>query len=335
MPSSLLGFTDVGTASSFQTQGGSFLIQVDGQYLHPVHAVVFQCILNQDVDGAPNCYAAFNPADPDGKNGGLDFLRNGTTDEKAKFDGAGNNKWAWNGVMSKDKKGAGFEIDDQHGLFVRDRNGKFPVFQPGKAFYVARTATIANSGFPDTDQRRYWDATSVSYGALTPPLERLGVKLGDFGIAIRNDTGTSEGFFYADSGGQEKVGEMSTHLFKTLFPGRDQQEGHPVTFIVFPGSGTNPPKPAKQAEEIKDRLWQFSQADNISELSDVMASGQTYAAFRAAGNTLLNSQTRRNILKALIDHGKWHFYQDSAYNIVPAGKTPQYIKWIELAKARR
>jgi hypothetical protein len=167
LPSTLLGFTDVGTASSFQTQGGSFLIQVDGKYLHPVQAVVFQCILNQDVDGAPNCYAAFNPANPDGKNGGLDFLRNGTTDEKAKFDGAGNNKWAWNGLVSRDKKGAGFDIDDQHGLFVRDRNGMFPVFQPGKAFYVCRTAAIANSGFPDTDQRKYFDATSVSYGALS------------------------------------------------------------------------------------------------------------------------------------------------------------------------
>jgi hypothetical protein len=125
------------------------------------------------------------------------------------------------------------------------------------------------------------------------------------------------------------------HLFTTLFPGSDQQEGHPVSFIVFPGSGANPPKAAKQAEEIKNRLWELSQAENISELADVMASGQTYAAFRAAGNTLINSQTRRNILKALIDHGKWHFYHDSAYNIVPPGKTPQYIKWIEWAKARR
>jgi hypothetical protein len=330
----VLKFTDVGTASSFGQVGGTFLIQVELMY----RAIVFQCILNQDVDGAPHCYAAFNPAHPNDKNGGRDFLRNGTSDENATFNAGGNN-WEWHGVVSRtpaDAAAEGVDIDDAHGLSLRDSRvpGRFPVFQPGHGFYVSSTSTVANAGFRETDQRRYWDATSVSYGAITPPLLRLGVKPGDFGLAIRNDTGTSEGFFYGDSGSQDKVGEMSTQLFLRLFPGNDQ-EGHPVTFIVFPGSGTNPPKPADQGKEIKTRLWQLSQASNISELIDVAALGQTYASFRTTGNGPVIPQTRQNILNAMIKHGDWHFFQDRPYHIDPAGKTPDYIKWVEWAKQHR
>jgi hypothetical protein len=333
MPSFLLGFTDVGTASSFGTRGGSFLIQVDGQYMYPFRAVVYQCILNQDVDGAPSCYARFDPAHPDGKNGGLDFLRNGTSDENATFDAAGNN-WEWHGVVSRRAVSPGVEIDDSQGLTLRDRNQAFPVFQPGKRFYVSSTSTPAHSGFPETDQRRYWDATTVSYGAITPPLLRLGVNLGDFGVAIRNDNGTSEAFFFGDSGAQEKVGEVSMHVFQRLFPD-NIQEGHPVTFIVFPGSGVNPPKPAEQQKQVRINLWQCSQADNISELIDVMASGQSYSTFRGLSNAPAMAQARRNILNALIKHGNWHFFRDQAYNIAPPGRTPAHIRWIELAKRLR
>ena len=336
MPSSLLEFTDVGTASSFGTRGGSFLIQVEGMYLSQFRAIVFQCILNQDVDGAPNCYARFNPANPNGKNGGLDFLRNGTSDENATFDAGGNN-WEWHGVVSRTPGKAateGVDIDDEQGLFVRDRVGRFPVFRPGHAFYVSSTSAITSSGFAETDQRKYWDATTVSYAAITPPLLRLGVKLGDFGVAIRNDDGNSEAFFYGDSGGQEKVGEVSTQVFQRLFPGNNQ-EGRPVTFIVFPGSGDNPPKPAEQQKELRMRLWQCSQTDNVSELVDVMASGQSYSLFRGLANTPAMAQTRRNILKALIKHGNWHFFRDMAYHIDPPRKTPEYIRWIEWAKQRR
>jgi hypothetical protein len=331
----LLTFTDVGTASSHGRIGGSFLTRVeDTQWRRP--AIVFQCILNEDVDGAPQCYARFNPANPHGKNGGLDVLANATNNENATFDAAGNS-WLWVGVVSRTPAQAaaeGVDIDNHQGLFVRDHQGRFPVFQPGHRFYVSRTATVANTGLLETDQGRYWDATAVSYGAITPPLTRLGVKLGDFGLAIRNDTGTTEAFFYGDAGGQEKVGEMSTHLFRSLFP-QNNQEDHPVTFIVFPGSGANPPKPAEQDREIQIRLWTLSQADNITELIDMMTLGQCYDVFRATGNFFVTSSARMNILNALIDRGNWHFYKDRPYTIGPAGRTPDYIKWIEWAKRHR
>lgn len=329
----LLKFTDVGTASSHGRDGGSFLTQVDGQYRFQ-SAIVFQCILNQDVDGAPHCYARFNPADPKGENGGLDFLANGTSDENATFN-AGAHSWEWRGVVARTPTEAAadkVDIDNQPGL--QDHAGKFPVFQPGKRFYVSRTATARNPGGAETDQSTFWDATAVSYGAITPPLQRLGVKLGDFGLAIRNDTGVSESFFYGDAGGQEKVGEMSTHLYLTLFPASDE-ENHPVTFIVFPGSGANPPKTAVKDKEIQLRLWWFSQADNISELIDVMALGQSFDMFRATGNFFVTSQTRQNILNALQKYGQWNFFRDRPYDIGPAGTTPNYIKWIEWAKRHR
>jgi hypothetical protein len=209
------------------------------------------------------------------------------------------------------------------------------VLQPGHRFYVSSTSTAAHPGLPETDQRRYWDATTVSYAAITLPLLKLGVKLGDFGLAIRNDTGTSEPFFFGDSGAQQKVGEVSTQVFQRLFPD-NRQEGHPVTFIVFPESGQNPPKPADQEKEIRARLWQFSQMDNVSELVDMIASGQSYATFCALGNTLGTSGTRRNILNALMSHGNWQFFREkAAYDFEAAGSTPENMQWIEWAKQRR
>ena len=287
------------------------------------------------MDGAPHCYARFNPAKPNEKNGGLDFLANATNEENPTFDAKGNN-WLWVGLVSRTVKQAadeGVDIDSEQGLFVRDQLKRFPVFQPGHKFYVSRTATVANANV-ETDQSRYWDATAVSYGAITPPLTRLGVTLGDFGLAIRNDTGTTEAFFYGDAGAQEKVGEMSTHLFQQLFPKNDQED-HPVTFIVFPRSGSNPPRPAQQDNEIQVRLWKLSQADNVSELIDVMALGQSYDIFRATGIFFVTAITRRNILNELIKRGRWHFYKDRPYDIGPAGRTPNYIKWIEWAKKHR
>jgi len=328
-----LRFTDVGTASSKGRRGGSFLIKVDGLY---GAAIVFQCILNQDVDGAPNCYARFNPADPAGKNGGLDFLRNGTSDENATFQPGGNG-WEWHGVVSRTEQQAANEGVDIDTLqkpskdIVKDNLNRFPVFQPGHQFYVSSTSLAKDTRFPETDQRRYWDATAVSYGAVTPPLRRLGVDLGDFGFAIRNDNGTSEPFFYADAGAQEKVGEVSTHLFTKLFPANNQ-ENHPVTFIVFPRTNYNAVD--TRDREIRARLFWLSQADNISELIDAMALGQSFDVFRGTAAASLNTQARQNVLGALKKFGQWHFFQDRPYSVDVADKTPDYIKWIEFAKQR-
>jgi hypothetical protein len=304
-----LVFTDVGIADSFKKKNSAFLVQAELSGSVRLAAIVFQCILNRDVDGAPRCYARFNPANPNGKNGGLDFLANATSNENAVFNPIGQHNWNWVGVvsMAPDQANAqGVDVEDQNTENLTDHLGRLPVFQPGRQFYVSSTAAITSFAFSRTDQRRYWDASSVSYGAVTPPLKRAGVGLGDFGVAIRNDTGVSEAFFYADAGGQEKVGEMSMHLFDRLFPYNDQEE-HPVTFMVFPGSGDDPPEPSHQESEIASRLWWLSQTDNVSQLIDVMASGRSFFSFSTLGDRFAEDAARRNIVSSLVYYGNWRF----------------------------
>jgi hypothetical protein len=97
---------------------------------------------------------------------------------------------------------------------------------------------------------------------------------GDFGIAIRKDTGTASAFMYADAGAQNKVGEMSRALFQKLFP-RNDQEHHPVAFIVFPGSRSNPIQNKPDAA-IRPRLQDLSRAANINAMIGLMASGSPF-----------------------------------------------------------
>jgi len=99
----------------------------------------------------------------------------------------------------------------------------------------------------------------------------LGVGLGDFGLAIRRDTGAHGAFFFADAGSGSKIGEMSTMLFRALFPGNNQEE-HLVSFIVFPGSRLSPiadnPRPT-----LLRLLSDLSNTSNVGTMIDIMASG--------------------------------------------------------------
>ena len=272
----MLEIDDVGETGSFHQRGGSNLIFVKSRYRPDLKAIIFQAILNEDNDGAPDCYAPTKPP-------ALDPLADGTDDENAVFDAKGNNSWHWAGVVAMDPaeaQNAGVLNRLDQRLSVRDADGKFPVFQPNMRFYVSQTPTAANPGLLITDQARFWNASEVSYGAITPPLRRLGVDFGDFGLAIRVGTGVSDGFVYADLGLQDKVGEMSRHLFRALFPHVDQ-ENHPVAFIVFPGSayrygGKKGSFHSNPNLAIRTRLADFSLADNFSTVIGMMASGRKY-----------------------------------------------------------
>lgn len=281
MSSYRLDLDDVGEAGSFHKRGGSYLIRAQCPYRPDLSAIVFQCILNEDNDGAPDCYGLRHPP-------ALDPLADATNDENAIFNPTGANHWLWVGVVAmtpQQAQQAGVLARLDQRLAVRDGSqpqGKFPLLQPppNQQFYVSTTATVADVSKPATSQARYWNARTVSYAALTPPLQRLGVRFGDFGLAIRVDTGESAGFFYADLGLQNKVGESSRLLFRTFFPGANQ-ENHPVAFIVFPRSAypyrgsfiTNPEL------AIRTRLWDLSLADNIGTLVGLMASGKRYRDF--------------------------------------------------------
>src|SRR5215467_14551641 len=193
-----LSFDDVGETGSFHTDHGTYLVRVNETL--GLGAIIFSCILNEDVDGAPNTYARFpNIA------GGLDDLNNAKSDAGAPFNAlptlAHHHPWKWVGVANMthaDAAAAGLlarldertELAGRNGPFMPNPNPahppKFPVRRtdnPG--FYVSTTALARNLGVPETDPAHWWDATAVSYGAVTPPLTNLEVGLGDFGLAIR------------------------------------------------------------------------------------------------------------------------------------------------------
>jgi hypothetical protein len=283
-----LTFTDVAEVSSKGRVGSSFLVQVGGGV--NANAVVYSGIVNEDADGAPRCYGVF-PFDA-----GLDQLRNATNNGNAQFDplpaGQVAHPWVWRGVanMTHDEAVAAKilgRLHEQSELAGRHHDGaplndanrappKFPVKRTDDPnFYVSTTALVKNAGLPETDPGHWWDATAVSYGALTPPLRALGVELGDFGVAIRRDNGTSRAFFFADAGFGQKIGEMSTMLFRVLFPGNNQEE-FLTSFIVFPGSRTRPitSDPAPTVRRLLDDL---SNTSNVGTMIDIMAAGTSFS----------------------------------------------------------
>src|SRR6266571_6834173 len=280
-----LNFDDVAEVGSFHRGGDSYLVratQPNGQT-----AIVFSAVLNEDIDGAPNCYARFNPAAPHALNGGLDTLRHATNfGDSANFGplpkGVLHHPWRWVGVLHRTHADASAQrilglLDERPELAALHENGnprsdpQFPVLRDDNdRFYVSTTSIPNNHAAAETNPAHWWDATTVAYAALTPPLRDLGVDFGDFGIAIRRDTGVSSPFLYADGGNGDKVGEVSRHLFRTLVPDGNQEE-HLVAFIVFPGSRLHPiannPRPT-----IRSRLADLSSAANVDTMIGLMAS---------------------------------------------------------------
>jgi hypothetical protein len=297
-----LRFEDLGTVGSFHTSTGSNLIRVTGRSRS---AIIFQCILNEDNDGAPNAYGP-----PGIQPRPLDPLGDATNQQHPHFDAKGNNTFRWVGLVSRTPQNAhGLTLDQR--LSLKDVQGRFPVVQTTGAtrgYFVSTTALAADASLPETNPQHWWDAATVSYGALTPPLSRRGVALGDFGLVVRVDTGVADGFLYADAGRAEKVGESSRHLFRALFPNVDQ-ENHPVSFMVFPGSRLNPVA-ATPDPIIRQRLADLAQADNADELIALMASGLTYRAFQLRGMGEV-SRWKRSLTWERIISGlsKWGFSQ--------------------------
>lgn len=292
MAYTMLNIADVEEVDSKGTKGGSYIVRVDEPNNPPdgpPTAIVFSAILNQDIDGAPTCYGRFNPASPDGRNGGLDDLRNATGSPRlgmfnALAKGQKHHDWQWVGLLRTtvaDAPGRGIKpdlLDVRDELAALNDNGSaasppmFPVLRDDNdRFYVSTSGLVKNAAAAVTNPQRYWDASTVNYAAKTPPVERLGVDYGDFGIAIRKDTGTASAFMYADAGNGNTVGEMSRALFTTLFPRNDQEE-HPVAFIVFPGSRLRPIQNNPDAG-MRTLLTDLSKAANINTVLNLMASG--------------------------------------------------------------
>jgi hypothetical protein len=289
LASDALRFTDYGFATSF----GAHPTRVTRvRAPSGFDAFAYQAILNEDVDGDPRAYGPTSKGAVGSVNGPHDKLGNATNDENGNptFDSTGANTWLWVGLLSK-RKGeflpVGFELDDD--LSLRDAQHRFPVKKPAGGadggFYISTSAIATTELKGEFNQDRYWNAATVPYSALTPALSRVGVRQQDVGLAIRNDTGASVAFFFADWGNKPKVGECSRALFRTFFP-RADQEDHPVSFLVFPSSGSlrNIPPNDDGSRAVFDatvraRLGQLSQTPNVQDLVPLLALGASKAAF--------------------------------------------------------
>ncbi len=278
-------------------------------------ALVYQCKMNVDWDGAPFAYGRDNPRDakPPGlvwdsktqtyqRNGRVDHFQRDlkpieyrglagslrdATDNKKDHGLFIDHDFKWVGVVSAtpgDAKTNGLWIDDRPEL--RDRFGRFPVIQqsgPSKGYYVSQSGSAANAGSQFL-QSTFWDASEVPY-CVWPSMLRSDVRLGDFGLVIGNDTGRSGGFFFADTGSTTKLGECSGNLV-TQVAGSPLNNDHLVTFLVFPKSGSGA---AKQGQEttivtkVRAQVSKLSGVPNAEELITFLSLGANPDTFGKTG----------------------------------------------------
>ena len=153
-------------------------------------------------------------------------------------------------------------------------------------YYISTTA-VQTGKAPAGQPGAYFDGSKVAYGALTPPLVRLGVNYGDYALALRPETGEHIPFSFLDYGPGDKVAEVSGKVFDRFFP-RNNQEGKPITFLVFPMSGkTYTDDEATYKQGIQNILRGLSKAANADDLFLLLALGASLdrlEALRATGS---------------------------------------------------
>jgi len=296
----------------------------------PDHALayVFFGHVNIDFDGSPTAYG---PAKM-------------TTDDN--LGNAGNKRDGWFGVAArvptdplvqneKNKNGI-VKIDDRAPEF----QGKFPVVQqvkngdPKPGFYVSTTSRHLISGtraFPDYLQNNYVDSSKVAFGALDDTLKPLGVKIGDYGIAIRHNKNLESAFYFLDgAGAKHALGECSHKVGKDLGgSGRGNQfdNNFPVSFIIFPGHGYGDADSVVAWRDRSDsvikrgiypRLLELSQASNAKELVLLMGFNEAEPPKVPQGIEKLEQRLRTghtwpenytNILLSLSEYGFLPFPQ--------------------------
>ncbi|MBN8886235.1 MAG: hypothetical protein J0I77_10975 [Rudaea sp.] len=230
-------------------------------------AYVYFGHVNVDFDGSPTAYA------PPGS--GL----TGDDDLGNAFDST-----HWFGVVALSATDAAVQSGDAQ-IDQRDEvkvGGKFPVIQqaknddPNPGYYVSSTPQPTGAEYR---QDSYVDASRVAYGALSDKFQALGVALGDYGLALRHDQNLQSGFYFVDTGYGYKLGECSHKVGKDLGGsgrGNSFNNNFPVSFIVFPQSGTQDPRGIVSASDdaiadaLKPLLTKLSAAENANELPMLM-----------------------------------------------------------------
>ena len=235
---------------------------------------------NIDFDGSPTAY---HPADT-----GDDTLSN-----------AGNAAQGWFGVVAKassdpDVLSGHAQIDQRPERLLK---GKYPVIQqasnndPAPGYYVSQTARSAQPNLPSYAQNRYFDASTVPFGALSGKLRDQGLALGDFGLAIRHDQALQSGFYFVDAGGKRSfaLGEGSQKVGTNLGgSGRGNRfnNNFPVSYLVFPHSAQGDlavHDDATISQNISGILASLSTASNARELALLLAHNEVSPGRTPAG----------------------------------------------------
>ena len=246
-----LNFTDIAEVGSKDRDDGSFLVQVSGVGV-AANAVVYSGILNEDVDRGPQLLRPFPLRCGDRQAGNMPR----TWSVAALFNelpkGQLAHPWMWRRCREHDpSKGCGHP---GFLLTVLTRS-------PGLAGRFSEAAPLGQSG---TSRRNSPCCAPTTTGSTFPrpqltaqhtsPGNRSGALVGRDNRPVRGSHATAEcvsAWAWATSGWRSagttaptarsssptpatgnKVGEMSTMLFRALFPGNNQEE-HLVSFIVF------------------------------------------------------------------------------------------------------
>jgi hypothetical protein len=160
-------------------------------------------------------------------------------------------------------------------------NGYFPLIQlegPNRGFFISTTATYRDGSLPDTDPDKYVNGLITPYAVWAGRWSSRQVagkilNVGDFGLAINSQTGQNSGFFFGDAGTPDKVGEVSGGLYDKL----GKMDTQPITFVVFPGSGSGKVM-GKDPENgicpaVMPRIKAIAQAANAADFPLRLANG--------------------------------------------------------------
>jgi len=189
-------------------------------------AIVFRSGMTIDVDGAPKAY---HPHDT------------GALNQLAHAGHAGR----WWALLTRDGQPLLQGPDD-----------------PAPGYYMSMTS-LQNSAFPETDPRRYLDASAVPYVALPKALASFGVHLGDLVAVVNESNGKVAYAIFADQGPKDRLGEGSLYLANQLrntpVPdalGTRQSLPRGIVYVLFPGSGNRRPKTREQIAAAGARLFE-------------------------------------------------------------------------------
>jgi hypothetical protein len=270
-------------------------------------AYVYTCFLDEDNDGAPNCYGLDSDqhcnTNPDGTPNCVNLFAPAPDSQRGlrplerwrgQWAGLHNaaqgkvlvaDQTIWAGLVARspddpDVTNNRLLLDTRDAL--RSSTGTYPVVKrdgPYAGYYVSTSWPPAIPGGKEWLQSTWTDAAAVPYAVWANQwqLSGSGVDLGDGGLVINNNTGLFSEFKFLDTGTANNLGECSRKLCRTLVHTPDDaimvNNNDPMSFIVFPNSRSGP--------GVGAELAKLAAADNSDELILFLALGADVGLFQS------------------------------------------------------